>query len=751
MAIARFHCISILSSTSLLLFRPAHGQECSAAAAAADELLGTANCPCIFNGYEYDDDFFAFKTASGAQATPASVPSLTWFNQSLYPDGHGAFTNGEERPYGYLCGTHDWGTDPWCTNMTDPDTLSGWCADKWCWVDPANCDLAYTPSAYYPNDAVSYSYAACGAANQYVNTEGLDCETCDTGEKREKLKEQIVRTFVEGITELPAQDAFVQLLEAIGQADVRDYEELRKAMYFQAKHLLRDAGASSASFASLHIADSRGMWYKIFPNLNVGMRMPDPATADMYPEEWWFPFTATTSQQAAAAGLLRAEGSYSDSCTDPGAYCNWPSWTCSDTSAEACDQSTCCVTDQLYLETSPSTDDESQPGELYELRQDDPRISAWYYNAVIQYALTGQKFAWSDITPVVAGSSTRLTITATIVIPGDSGSDGAAATSGTCVGGWYAGADFSVTPGTLDVVVDGASHSITLSTDLTAVGDAIDALNAGLGANAAADLDPSGRIRITSASIGSGSTVLIDGNADVAKQMSFSSSITTVGSDPSAGTVIVERVPHRAAGPSAPQRVLDPAPWEGFDFSQNPEEMVITVDGTNVTVTLDSNYEDYADLVVAINTELGAAGQAALDADGKLLTITSSTTGPLSSVQIGAERSELLRKMVCPVIKSTLAVDLYLDTISEVLSDTFAADTVYIVDRTTALLVAESAGEGVIDDDGNQKCAVNAETEWIRLSARSLENLGEKWSTSSLKLDVSLAYLTASFTAVSST
>ena len=132
------------------------------------------------------------------------------------------------------------------------------------------------------------------------------------------------------------------------------------------------------------------MWYGLFPSQNVGIRMPDPATADMYPEHTWKPFTEANIQLAQQAGILNSTGVYASTCTDENMHCNWPTWEGCDGFGDnaACDSSTCCLTDQLYFESKPDALDESQTGDLIRLEQYDPRVRAWYYNAPIQYALS---------------------------------------------------------------------------------------------------------------------------------------------------------------------------------------------------------------------------------------------------------------------------------------------------------------------------------------------------------------------------
>jgi len=45
-----------------------------------------------------------------------------------------------------------------------------WCLNKWCYVDPCNCDVAdATKSDYFPGE-LFYSYGTCGDKNTYVAT-----------------------------------------------------------------------------------------------------------------------------------------------------------------------------------------------------------------------------------------------------------------------------------------------------------------------------------------------------------------------------------------------------------------------------------------------------------------------------------------------------------------------------------------------------------------------------------------------------
>jgi hypothetical protein len=154
---------------------------------------------------------------------------------------------------------------------------------------------------------------------------------------------------------------------------------------------------------------------------------------------------------------------------------------------------------------------------------------------------------------------------------------------------------------------------------------------------------------------------------------------------------------------------------------------MLTVDGVNIAITLNTSLDNYNDAAAIIDAGLGAAGTATVDSAGKYLSITSSSTGSGSYVKLADGNAAIVRKMLCPVIKSTLGIDTYLDRISDDLLDTFNQDFVYIVERSNGLLIAESAGEGVMDGEGDtgraiRKCAVNAKTDLIRKSALQLDN-----------------------------
>eukprot|EP00746_Dinoflagellata_sp_MGD_P165381 gnl/MRDRNA2_/MRDRNA2_94606_c0_seq1.p1 gnl/MRDRNA2_/MRDRNA2_94606_c0~~gnl/MRDRNA2_/MRDRNA2_94606_c0_seq1.p1 ORF type:complete len:1140 (+),score=216.23 gnl/MRDRNA2_/MRDRNA2_94606_c0_seq1:110-3529(+) len=62
-----------------------------------------------------------------------------------------------------------------CMSGQDPGKGKGWCAQKWCYVDPCKCDIStlpktslYLPGATYQGKPIYYSYATCGAKDMFT-------------------------------------------------------------------------------------------------------------------------------------------------------------------------------------------------------------------------------------------------------------------------------------------------------------------------------------------------------------------------------------------------------------------------------------------------------------------------------------------------------------------------------------------------------------------------------------------------------
>lgn len=81
---------------------------------------------------------------------------------------------------GSRCHAWDNGLEPIaCMPGQTPGKDNGWCAQKWCYVDPRNCDIdvlpkmvtAYLPTARYKNMPLFYSYETCGSKDLWATAE----------------------------------------------------------------------------------------------------------------------------------------------------------------------------------------------------------------------------------------------------------------------------------------------------------------------------------------------------------------------------------------------------------------------------------------------------------------------------------------------------------------------------------------------------------------------------------------------------
>ena len=75
--------------------------------------------------------------------------------QPLYPAEREGTTYG-----GDTCASWDQNLPPSCADDTGKpvEGAAEWCAAKYCYVDPRNCDIANTKSTYFPLANVYYSY-----------------------------------------------------------------------------------------------------------------------------------------------------------------------------------------------------------------------------------------------------------------------------------------------------------------------------------------------------------------------------------------------------------------------------------------------------------------------------------------------------------------------------------------------------------------------------------------------------------------
>lgn len=132
----------------------------SSAVLAVSADLGKEKCPCI--GFEGVQGETKALITSGGKDTVVPYPA----------------------ELGSSCNDWDDGRHPFCRG----DAASGFCKDKWCYVNPKDCNIPvlpkqslYMPSATFQTLPVFYSYATCGAKDTYaqeVSAVGLDGCRC---------------------------------------------------------------------------------------------------------------------------------------------------------------------------------------------------------------------------------------------------------------------------------------------------------------------------------------------------------------------------------------------------------------------------------------------------------------------------------------------------------------------------------------------------------------------------------------------
>mmetsp|Transcript_10872 Transcript_10872/g.19350 ORF Transcript_10872/g.19350 Transcript_10872/m.19350 type:complete len:682 (-) Transcript_10872:45-2090(-) len=117
------------------------------------------------------------KNASGSYLGSASCPCIGLNNLSGVTTVVINGTMKVEYPadLGARCAAWDDGLEPVsCQAGQDPGQGNGWCAHKWCFVDPCSCDIPVKPkkSSYlsdgtYQGKPIFYSYATCGGTDTW--------------------------------------------------------------------------------------------------------------------------------------------------------------------------------------------------------------------------------------------------------------------------------------------------------------------------------------------------------------------------------------------------------------------------------------------------------------------------------------------------------------------------------------------------------------------------------------------------------
>ena len=137
--------------------------------ASSASAAGSARCPC----------------GTSSTLPPINAGELAAYDPSL-----------NSATYGIGCAQHDAsrqacapspptglcdGTvQPQPASCTSDDALA-WCADSWCYVDPADCDVVNQHSVAMPSSTRYYSYATCGSIDSYSSLMSLQGKVLRVG------------------------------------------------------------------------------------------------------------------------------------------------------------------------------------------------------------------------------------------------------------------------------------------------------------------------------------------------------------------------------------------------------------------------------------------------------------------------------------------------------------------------------------------------------------------------------------------
>eukprot|EP00746_Dinoflagellata_sp_MGD_P147758 gnl/MRDRNA2_/MRDRNA2_80075_c0_seq1.p1 gnl/MRDRNA2_/MRDRNA2_80075_c0~~gnl/MRDRNA2_/MRDRNA2_80075_c0_seq1.p1 ORF type:complete len:1679 (+),score=385.09 gnl/MRDRNA2_/MRDRNA2_80075_c0_seq1:132-5168(+) len=86
-------------------------------------------------------------------------------NFTMYPGDYGELCKAHKEPGSSAC--FDLSTNP--PVELNASKQANWCLEKWCYIDPCNCDSVASPTAsdYFP-ELLHYSYETCGSKNTYT-------------------------------------------------------------------------------------------------------------------------------------------------------------------------------------------------------------------------------------------------------------------------------------------------------------------------------------------------------------------------------------------------------------------------------------------------------------------------------------------------------------------------------------------------------------------------------------------------------
>ena len=73
------------------------------------------------------------------------------------------------------CTAHDFGLQPSCTDPSRPSEYpTSFCYESWCYVDPSQCNVESSSTAYVPGTTLHYSYASCDTTVHYSSDSSSD-------------------------------------------------------------------------------------------------------------------------------------------------------------------------------------------------------------------------------------------------------------------------------------------------------------------------------------------------------------------------------------------------------------------------------------------------------------------------------------------------------------------------------------------------------------------------------------------------
>ncbi len=551
------------------------------------------------------------------------------------------------------------------------------------------------------------------------------------------------------LTDPLTQNFFITAIEE-GSTDPRSLKSLQDKLRELVVHYVDKAGLEYVTL--LDWANRNGLIMGYFTKNLVQMlaygepetihNTADPLFYGSYTQDTITEGCEASPRCYVGAGVVPPRGT---TCDDPATRCQWPTWTTCDSSM--CNKTNCCLDDHVYLEYTNEPGSAAHGTDVTYVGQYDPRVRPWYYTSVDKWAKSGRNTAMTGVYTLNGGggdSGAALAISAIAMVAGDIGSNGTNASPGSFRGGWFSGFDFTAGPENLVMVLDATSIDIVFNEDLTSIDVAVAAIGARLGNVASVFVHEDGGITIESSLLGASSIVDIHPTTGLnIKQKIFGmdgdvpgtaslgeprapSIHTSSGQDATAGTYIGERVPHVGSIPVGPDT--------GWDFSQGglgPKNLVLDIDGTLATITLDADLTSPSVAVDFLNGALAGVATCRLVDDGfgiGNMIVESVTPGAGSYVKVHASSDEKAKLMLVPPLEGLLDHQLKLSDLSAFMHEAFPGEdlVVYCRETETGLLIGDSILEGFQNSDSTRKCASEATNDLIRSSTMLLDAAGSE-------------------------